>query len=272
MNIVYFGTDVFLDTFCYIANTHNIIALYTYHNDEDYFTEYEIVKEAKKRNIPIYYEAISVAKIREYFLEQNCDLFFSAEYNRIIPILEDLLCYKGVNIHSSFLPIGRSYYPIECAMERNMTRTGVTIHKMVAELDVGAVLLQKEIEIMPYMDSVDIYLQCGMYARQMTEVLLSDFEQIWNHAIPQTEKCSYWKRTNREKLTITHEMTIKETYDIYRRYNHMTEVVIDEKRYYVSSIMTSRIPIFKQEWFLSQNRCLYQVKDGHLRLNLLEII
>lgn len=270
MNIVYFGTDVFLETFCYIADHHHVLALYTYHNNEDYFTEYGIIKEAEKRNIPIYYEAVSEKKIKEYFEEEHCDLFFSAEYNRIINIPEELICFKGVNIHSSLLPTGRSYYPIECAMERELPSTGVTLHKMIAQLDVGAVLLQKEIVITPEMDSIDIYLKCGSYAREMTEQLLSDFKTIWAQAVPQAQKTPYWKRPAVEKMTITHQMTILEAYEIYRRYNHMTEVTIFGETYYVSAMRGSKMEISQKEWRIAKNRCLYQLTDGHLRLTILE--
>lgn len=46
MKVVYFGSDVFLSCFEYFVEKHHVLALYTYHNDEDYFTEYAIVKRA----------------------------------------------------------------------------------------------------------------------------------------------------------------------------------------------------------------------------------
>lgn len=52
MKIVYFGTDVFLPCFSYFVRNHQVLSLYTYHNDEDCFTEYGIVKEAEKYGIP----------------------------------------------------------------------------------------------------------------------------------------------------------------------------------------------------------------------------
>ena len=38
MKVVYFGSDVFLSCFEYFVEKHQVLALYTYHNDEDYFT------------------------------------------------------------------------------------------------------------------------------------------------------------------------------------------------------------------------------------------
>ncbi len=56
MKVVYFGSDVFLSCFEYFVEKHQVLALYTYHNDEDYFTEYAIVKRAGELGIPVHYE------------------------------------------------------------------------------------------------------------------------------------------------------------------------------------------------------------------------
>ena len=61
MKVVYFGSDVFLSCFEYFVEKHQVLALYTYHNDEDYFTEYAIVKRAGELGIPVHYEAIELA-------------------------------------------------------------------------------------------------------------------------------------------------------------------------------------------------------------------
>ena len=63
MKVVYFGSDVFLSCFEYFVEKHHVLALYTYHNDEDYFTEYAIVKRAGELGIPVHYEAISPEEI-----------------------------------------------------------------------------------------------------------------------------------------------------------------------------------------------------------------
>ena len=120
MKVVYFGSDVFLSCFEYFVEKHQVLALYTYHNDEDYFTEYAIVKRAGELGIPVHYEAISPEEIRRYFTEEGCELFFIAEYDRILTLPEELPAFRGINTHSSLLPQGRSYYPIEGAMEREL--------------------------------------------------------------------------------------------------------------------------------------------------------
>ena len=88
MMVVYFGSDVFLSCFEYFVEKHQVLALYTYHNDEDYFTEYAIVRRAGELGIPVHYEAISPEEIRRYFTEEGCELFFIAEYGRILTLPE----------------------------------------------------------------------------------------------------------------------------------------------------------------------------------------
>lgn len=163
MKVVYFGSDVFLSCFEYFVEKHQVLALYTYHNDEDYFTEYAIVKRAGELGIPVHYEAISPEEIRRYFTEEGCELFFIAEYDRILTLPEELPAFRGINTHSSLLPQGRSYYPIEGAMERELSCTGVTMHKVAQRLDGGDVLAQHTIDITADTDSIDVYLQSAAW-------------------------------------------------------------------------------------------------------------
>lgn len=165
MKVVYFGSDVFLSCFEYFVEKHQVLALYTYHNDEDYFTEYAIVRRAGELGIPVHYEAISPEEIRRYFTEEGCELFFIAEYDRILTLPEGFPAFRGINTHSSLLPQGRSYYPIEGAMERELSCTGVTMHKVAQRLDGGDVLAQHTIDITADTDSIDVYLQSAAWAR-----------------------------------------------------------------------------------------------------------
>ena len=266
MDIVYFGSDVFLSCFDYLTAHHTVRALYTYHNDEDYITEYSIVRRAAALGIPVHYEAVAPEVTRQYFRD-GCDLYFVAEYDRIIEIPEDIPDFRGVNIHSSLLPEGRSYYPIEAAMERGLARTGVTVHRLMPRLDGGAILAQREIEITPDMDSIDVYLRSGAAARQMTEEILRDFPHSWESASPQREKLPYWKRPAPEKLTLTPDIDREQAAEVFRRFNSMTEVFLGERLYFVSALQTGPTPLPVPQLQLTETRWLYAVRDGHLRLS-----
>ena len=265
MNIVYFGSDVFLSCFEHIAENHHILALYTYHNDEDYFTEFSIARRAKELGIPVHYEDVSPDVTRRYFAE-GCRLYFVAEYDRLIRIPDDVPGFRGVNIHSSALPEGRSYYPIEGAMERGLKRTGVTMHELKPQLDGGAIVDQRIFDITPDMDSVDVYLTCAAFAREMTEKALSDFDAAWDAAKTQTERLPYWQRPADEKLTLAHEMRLADAADAFRRYNSLTQVRLGDRLYYVSALAAGKTALFAPEIQLAGDRWLYAVRDGHLRL------
>lgn len=268
MKIVYFGSDVFLPCFEYFLQQHQVLALYTYHNDEDYFTEYAIVRRAGELGIPVYYASITPEEITRYFTEEGCDLFFIAEYDRILTLPEDLPEFRGINTHSSLLPQGRSYYPIESAMERGLPRTGVTMHKVAQRLDGGDILAQRTIEIDGETDSVDIYLRCAAHAREMAADIMENFDTCWAAGKPQTERCPYWKRPADEKLTLRHDMDGAEALDVFRRYNSMTQAELDGAWFYVTEVTVGTGPLYKAVQYLSPNRVLYRVRDGHLRLHI----
>lgn len=268
MKIVYFGSDVFLSCFDYIARNHQVMALYTYHNDEDYFTEYAITRRAGELGIPVHYEAVAPEDTARYFRE-GCGLYFSAEYDRFIDIPGDLSAFRGVNIHASLLPQGRSYYPIEAAMERELPRTGVSLHKLVSHLDSGDLLAQRQVDVTPDMDSIDIYLRCAAYAREMTEEVLGDMDRAWREAVPQKERLPYWKRPAPEKLTLDHAITRAEAGEIFRRYNALTQVELEGEWYFVTALLSGPASLAEEERRLAPDRWLYRVPDGHLRLNVI---
>ncbi len=267
MKIVYFGSDVFLSCFDYFLQEHHILALYTYHNTEDYFTEYSIVEKAKLFGIPVHYESISPEDIIQYFTKENCDLFFIAEYNRILSLPASLPQFKGINVHSSLLPKGRSYYPIEAAMQRELTQSGVTIHKLLPELDKGDILAQRRISITDEMDSIDTYLYCAFHVREMLEELIENFEKYWAAAKPQREKHSYWHRPASELMTLHHKICQSDALAMFRKYNSMVQVEIGGKWFHVSMLTTGIGPLQK-DIFLSSSLVLYPITDGHLRLHI----
>ncbi len=268
MKIVYFGSDVFLSCFEYLVEKEQVLALYTYHNDEDYFNEYNIVSRAGKLGIPVHYEAIGQERIRRFFLEEGCDLFFIAEYDKKIDIPEDLAEFRGINTHSSLLPQGRSYYPIECAMAKGLSETGVTMHKLSNHLDSGEIIRQRRVKITEERDSVDIYLMNAVSARQMLQEIMSDFKAAWASGVPQAEVQEYWCRPETSLLTVTHDMCVRDVLEIFRKYNSMTEIMIGDRIYFVTAVMPGSAPLPKEEMRIHDTLWLYGLRDGHVRISI----
>ncbi|MGB8760162.1 MAG: methionyl-tRNA formyltransferase, partial [Candidatus Sulfotelmatobacter sp.] len=76
------------------------------------------------------------------------DAIIVVGYGRIIPQwMLDLPPLGNINLHASLLPKYRGAAPIQWAMARGETVTGVTTMKIDAGLDTGDILLQEEIPI-----------------------------------------------------------------------------------------------------------------------------
>jgi len=71
-------------------------------------------------------------------------------YGRIIPQwMIDLPPLGNINLHASLLPKYRGAAPVQWAIARGETATGVTTMRIDAGLDTGDILLQKEVLITP---------------------------------------------------------------------------------------------------------------------------
>lgn len=82
------------------------------------------------------------------------DLIVVAAYGKILPesVLNIPPC-GSINVHSSLLPSYRGAAPIQWAILNGETQTGVSIMRMVKELDAGDVILQKSTPIGPDEDA-----------------------------------------------------------------------------------------------------------------------
>ena len=78
------------------------------------------------------------------------DAIIVVGYGRIIPQwMIDLPRFGNINLHASLLPKYRGAAPIQWAIARGETVTGVTTMRINAGLDTGDILLQKEVFIAP---------------------------------------------------------------------------------------------------------------------------
>lgn len=259
---------MFLDVFRYFLENHEILALYTYHNDEDYFNENKIIHIAKQYGIAIHYEQISEEEMTRYMEQDGVSLFFTAEYSYKLPIPCNPT-FRGINLHSSLLPEGRSYYPIECAMERGLDYGGVTAHKLSSNIDEGDILAERSFPITAQDDSIDAYLYSSHAARAIVEEIFADFENHWQQGVHQEKRLPYWKRPDAAVLMLRHDMTPEQARETYRKFNKMTMVELDGKNYYVDAFSTGNAEIGERKVvFVRDNRLLYSVMSGHLRLDI----
>ena len=78
------------------------------------------------------------------------DVIVVVGYGQMIPKrIREIGAYGCVNVHSSLLPKYRGAAPVNWALVRGETRTGVTTMRLVREMDAGDILMVRETEIGP---------------------------------------------------------------------------------------------------------------------------
>ncbi|SPF51784.1 10-formyltetrahydrofolate:L-methionyl-tRNA(fMet) N-formyltransferase [Candidatus Sulfopaludibacter sp. SbA4] len=117
------------------------------------------VKEAALRlGLPVYQpERVRRPEAVEYLRSLAADAMVVVGYGQIIPqSVIDLVPDGIINVHASLLPKYRGAGPIQWAIIRGETRTGVTTMRIDAGLDTGDMLLAAETEIAPGENAVDL--------------------------------------------------------------------------------------------------------------------
>ena len=105
---------------------------------------------ARAHNIPVLtpekLDADAIAAIQAY----ECEYALVVAYGKIFPeTLIRAFPHGVLNVHYSLLPKHRGATPLEAALLAGDPTTGVTIQKMVKELDAGDIIAQEATEIAP---------------------------------------------------------------------------------------------------------------------------
>src|SRR5437763_4813158 len=117
------------------------------------------VKEAAVRlGLTVYQpERVRRPEAVEYLRGIGCDAMVVVGYGQIIPqVVIDMAPLGITNVHASLLPKYRGAGPIQWAIVRGETRTGVTTMRINAGLDTGDILLQSETTIGPEENAVEL--------------------------------------------------------------------------------------------------------------------
>lgn len=103
-----------------------------------------IKRIALEENIPLFQPATARDdEMWEMFHLIQPDISVVVAYGHILPRkIIDLPKHGTINIHASLLPKLRGAAPIQAAIREGLSETGITIMRMVEELDAGPIILQ----------------------------------------------------------------------------------------------------------------------------------
>ncbi len=147
-----------------------IVALVTHEDDPQEQRWFRSVADlAAKHGIPVYKPA-SVNN-EEWLLHVRAlrpDIIFSFYYRHLIPEAILRLPRLGAfNMHGSLLPKFRGRVPINWAIIKGETQTGVTLHHMVARPDAGDIVDQEAMPIGPTETARELFDKVTAAARQV---------------------------------------------------------------------------------------------------------
>lgn len=160
---VYFGTPyVSRDTLA-LLKTHGLIPVLIVTAPDSprgrglTMTSTETKEWALQHNIPVFtpptIDTDAIQKITSY----GCGFAIVVAYGKILPqALIDVFPQGILNIHYSLLPKYRGASPVEAALLNGDTTTGVSIQRMVYELDAGDIIAQEETVIGPVETTVEL--------------------------------------------------------------------------------------------------------------------
>ena len=122
---------------------------------------------AEKYNIPVF-QPIKIRKEYDFVKELNPDIIITLAYGQIVPQgLLDIPRYGCLNLHGSLLPKYRGAAPIQYALINNEKVTGMTLMKMVAAMDAGAMYAKKEVIIDEDDNSTSLFNKMGDAAKDL---------------------------------------------------------------------------------------------------------
>ncbi len=139
-------------------------------------------------------------------------------YGRIIPSwMLDLPRFGNINVHGSLLPKYRGAAPIQWAVARGETVTGVTTMRLDEGLDTGDILLKREVPIGPADTAEGLYLTLSQIG---AEVLIDTLMRLEDGSIvPQAQNqaaATLAPVLTRDDGTINFRLTAIEVYNRWR--------------------------------------------------------
>lgn len=195
MRIVFMGTpEIAADVLRAVSREHEVVGVFCQPDKpvgrKQVLTPPPVKVAALEAGLPVYQpKGFRNGKAAQLLREIGPDLILVIAYGRILPQeVLDIPRYGCVNIHASLLPKYRGSAPVQRALIDGVKVTGITVMKMDAGMDTGAVLAQKEMPVDPYDDAQSMFDRMG---KEAGPFVLGVIEKIGSGeavAVPQSDE------------------------------------------------------------------------------------
>ena len=178
--IIFMGTPEIATNYLefLINNKYNVIAVYSQPPKKKgrgmKFEKSAVHQLASLKNIEVYTPSNFLEKIEKKNLEKlNPDLIIVMAYGIKLPkFILDLPRLGCINIHVSLLPIWRGAAPIEHALLNGDKKTGISIFKLIEEMDAGPIIANKSVEINDYINKDELVKKLNIVGVKLLNVIL----------------------------------------------------------------------------------------------------
>lgn len=202
----------------------NVVGVYT-HKDrpEENLWFPSVERLAKEKAIPVQTEEDLKAEQGLHRLRlYSPDIIFSFYYRNMFPkAVLDLPRLGAFNMHGSFLPKYRGRAPVNWAVLKGETKTGATLHVMMAEPDAGDIVDQEAVPIGP--DDTAAMVQSAV-TKAAVQVLARQIENIKSGAAPRIPQnhaqASYFGRRKPEDGEIDWAWPAARIHNLVRAVTH----------------------------------------------------
>tara|TARA_B110000438_G_scaffold271966_1_gene290300 strand:- start:3834 stop:4760 length:927 start_codon:yes stop_codon:yes gene_type:complete len=251
--IIFMGTpDIASFYLQYLIDlNYNVIAIYTQPPRKKgrgmKLQESPVHKIAKKKSInilsPINFNSLET---HDDIISLNPDLIVVMGYGIILP--ENILQipkFGCINIHLSLLPRWRGASPIEHAILNGDIKTGITIFKLVKEMDAGPIFIQKSIQIKDWMNKEDLLLKLNNLGISMLDLIIPKI----------FEKKIIPKEQSKDKITYANKIISE-----MRKINFYDDV----------ELISNKIRAFSPKpstWFVYNNEIIKIIKASYIKEN-----
>jgi methionyl-tRNA formyltransferase len=186
LNIIFMGTPQFVVPVLegLIGSQHNVIGVFTQpprpSGRGQQIQKSPVHECADKNNIPVLTpKSLKGEEAQKEFLALKPDVAVVSAYGLLLPkIILDAPKYGCINIHVSLLPRWRGASPIQYAILKGDTETGVTIMKMDVGMDTGDMIAQQSLPITNTTTSKELYDTLFKLGAQMVVPILNDADNI----------------------------------------------------------------------------------------------
>ena len=211
LNIIFAGTPDFAAHHlqALIDSEHQLLAVYTQPDRPagrgKKLTPSAVKSLALKHQLPVEQPiTLKESSAQETLRQYNADVMIVVAYGLLLPqIVLDTPRYGCLNVHGSLLPRWRGAAPIQRAIERGDSETGITIMQMDKGLDTGAMLSKKVCTIEPTETSASLHDKLmHLGAPALLDVLSQMQNQTLVHEQQNDHLASYAEKISKQEALV----------------------------------------------------------------------